>query len=130
MSKVQFSVQVRLVSNLERSKEFYATVLSCEVNDWWAVRDEFALGFKLIQAARTEDVQPNIAGQGQITPWDTYAYVETHPELDELYEELKGKGAEFVQEPDLQEADWGSWKDFAIKDPDGYVIAFGSGKKH
>ncbi|MOA07750.1 Glyoxalase-like domain protein [compost metagenome] len=60
----------------------------------------------------------------------TYAYVETHPELDELYEELKGKGAEFVQEPDLQEADWGSWKDFAIKDPDGYVIAFGSGKKH
>ncbi|WP_339801049.1 VOC family protein [Paenibacillus sp. FSL R5-0744] len=130
MSKVQFSVQVRLVSNLERSKKFYATVLSCEVNDWWAVRDEFALGFKLIQAARTEDVQPNIAGQGQITPWDTYAYVETHPELDELYEELKGKGAEFVQEPDLQEADWGSWKDFAIKDPDGYVIAFGSGKKH
>ncbi|OME72304.1 glyoxalase [Paenibacillus odorifer] len=130
MSKVQFSVQVRLVSNLERSKEFYATVLSCEVNDWWAVRDEFALGFKLIQAARTEDVQPNIAGQGQITPWDTYAYVETHSELDELYEELKGKGAEFVQEPDLQEADWGNWKDFAIKDPDGYVIAFGSGKKH
>lgn len=130
MSKVQFSVQVRLVSNLERSKEFYATVLSCEVNDWWAVRDEFALGFKLIQAASREDVQPNIAGQGQITSWDTYAYVETHPELDELYEELKGKGAEFVQEPDLQEADWGSWKDFAIKDPDGYVIAFGSGKKH
>ncbi|MEK3751737.1 VOC family protein [Paenibacillus sp. FSL E2-8871] len=39
MSKVQFSVQVRLVSNLERSKEFYATALSCEVNDWWAVRD-------------------------------------------------------------------------------------------
>ncbi|MEK4296461.1 VOC family protein [Paenibacillus sp. FSL R5-0914] len=59
-----------------------------------------------------------------------HAYVETHPELDELYEELKGKGAEFVQEPDLQEADWGNWKDFAIKDPDGYVSAFGSGKKH
>lgn len=50
MSKVQFSVQVRLVSNLEQSKEFYATVLGCEVTDWWAVRDEFALGFKLIQA--------------------------------------------------------------------------------
>lgn len=130
MSKVQFSVQVRLVSNLERSKEFYATVLGCEVTDWWAVRDEFALGFKLIQAAHTENVQPNPAGQGQIIPWDTYAYVETHHELDDLYEELKGKGAEFVQEPDLQEADWGSWKDFAIKDPDGYVIAFGSGKKH
>jgi len=104
-------------------------VLGCEVTDWWAVRDEFALGFKLIQAARIEDVLPNAVGHGQIIPWDTYAYVETHDELDELYEELKGKGAEFVQEPDLQEADWGSWKDFAIKDPDGYVIAFGSGKK-
>ncbi|WP_242615123.1 hypothetical protein [Paenibacillus solani] len=55
--------------------------------------------------------------------------MDTHQELDEWYEELLFRGAEVVQEPELTEADWGVWKDFAIKDPDNYVIAFGSGKK-
>ncbi|WFB61497.1 hypothetical protein [Paenibacillus sp. BR1-192] len=56
MSRIQFSVQVRLVSDLSRSKQFYEEVLGCEVNDVWAVRDDFALGFKLIQAATMTDV--------------------------------------------------------------------------
>lgn len=129
MSKIQFAVQVRLVSDLTRSKQFYEEVLGCEVNDVWAVRDDFALGFKLIQAKSSTDVTPNPAGKDQETPWDTYAYVDTHHELDELYEELTSRGAEVVQEPVLMEADWGVWKDFAIKDPDNYVIAFGSGKR-
>ena len=30
MSKIQFSVQVRLVSDLTRSKQFYEEVLGCE----------------------------------------------------------------------------------------------------
>lgn len=129
MNKIQFSVQVRLVSDLTRSKLFYEEVLGCDVNDVWAVRDDFALGFKLLQANSNADVTPNRPGKDQDTPWDTYAYVDTHRELDELYEELTSKGAEVVQEPVLMEADWGVWKDFAIKDPDNYVIAFGSGKK-
>lgn len=129
MSKIQFSVQVRLVSDLTRSKQFYEEVLGCEVNDVWAVRDDFALGFKLMQAASNGDIKPNPPGKGQVTPWDTYAYIDTHQELDEWYEELLSRGAEVIQEPQLTEADWGVWKDFAIKDPDNYVIAFGSGKK-
>ncbi|VTR62250.1 Glyoxalase-like domain [Actinobacillus pleuropneumoniae] len=130
MSKIQFSAQVRLVSDISRSKQFYEEVLGCEVNDVLAIRDDFALGFKLIQAATITDVNPNPAGKDQQTPWDTYAYVDTHHELDELYEELTSSGAEVVQEPLLMEADWGVWKDFAIKDPDNYVIAFGSGKRN
>jgi lactoylglutathione lyase len=130
MSKVNFSVKVLLVSNLEKSKEFYLNVLGCEVTDWWAVRDDFALGFKLIQANHIEDVNPNKPGKNQNVSWDTYAYVETHNKLDELYKEFKEKGAQITQEPIISEADWGSWKEFAIKDPDNYVIAFGSGKKN
>ncbi|WP_027091706.1 VOC family protein [Cohnella thermotolerans] len=126
---VKFSVHVRLVSDLERSRRYYREVLGCDVNDFWAVRDDFRLGFKLLQAERDEDVRPNPRAAHHAVSWDTYAYVETHPELDELYEELRGKGAAFAQEPTLTEADWGTWKEFAVKDPDGYVVAFGSGKK-
>lgn len=129
MSKIQFSVQVRLVSDLTRSKQFYEEVLGCEVNDVWAVRDDFALGFKLIQAESRADVTPNPAGKDQQARWDTYAYVGTHYDLDALYEDLTSRGAEVAQEPVFMEADWGVWKDFAIQDPDGYVIAFGSGIK-
>lgn len=129
MSKVKFSVKVLLVSDLEQSKQFYEKVLGCEVTDWWAVRDDFALGFKLIQANSVADVNPNKPGKNQDTSWDTYAYVETHTELDELFAQLKQKGAQFAQELVVTEADWGSWKEFAVKDPDNYVIAFGSGKR-
>ncbi|MCJ8013563.1 VOC family protein [Paenibacillus sp. KQZ6P-2] len=130
MSKIQFSVQVLVVSNLEQSRAFYQDVLGCEVNDWWAVRDDFRLGFKLIEAKSTEDIQPNKIGNGQEKVWDTYSYVETHHDLDELYKELKCKGAIINQEPELYDFEWGSWKEFSIKDPDHYIIAFGSGKKN
>lgn len=130
MSKIKFSVQVLLVSDLEKSKVFYEKVLGCEVNDVWAVRDDFGLGFKLMQADQLEDVNPNKAAKNQVVPWDTYAYVDTHAELDELFNELKTKGAPIVQEPVLIEQDWGAWREFAIQDPDQYVIAFGSGKKN
>lgn len=129
MTKIHFSVQVLLVSDLERSKAYYQDVLGCEVNDMWAVRDDFRLGFKLIQAKSPEDVRPNKLGDGQEKVWDTYAYVETHSELDELHNELRGKGAILHQEPEIYDFDWGSWKEFSIEDPDRYVIAFGSGKK-
>ncbi|TCZ80141.1 VOC family protein [Paenibacillus albiflavus] len=129
MSKVKFSVQVLLVSDLARSQNYYRDVLGCEVNDFWAVRDEFALGFKLMQANDPADVQPNKSGKGQLIPWDTYAYVDTHDELNQLIEQLKSNGAKFIQEPVAIDQGWGIWKEFAIEDPDGYAIGFGSGKK-
>lgn len=130
MNKIEFSVQVRLVSNLEKSKQFYEEILGCDVTDFWAVRDDFALGFKLLEAESADDIKPNKTGKNQAVPWDTYAYVETHGDLDELYEEFKGKGARIIQEPVIEEADWGDWKEFVITDPDNYAIAFGSGKKN
>ncbi|WP_256762161.1 VOC family protein [Cohnella sp. WQ 127256] len=129
MSKIQFSVQVLLVSNLEVSKAYYEDVLGCEVTDWWAVRDDFRLGFKLIEANDPSDISPNKPGKGQDKSWDSYAYVETHNDLDEIYRQLKERGATIEQEPETYNFDWGTWKEFSIKDPDQYVIAFGSGKK-
>jgi lactoylglutathione lyase len=121
--KVENSLTVLLVSDLASSNAYYQNVLGCDVTEWWAVRDDFGLGFKLLQANDPSDVRPNK------NTWNTYAYVENHAGLDALYEELKAKGAVFSQEPQLIEQDWGIWKEFSIKDPDGYVIGFGSGDK-
>ncbi|MBB3112713.1 catechol 2,3-dioxygenase-like lactoylglutathione lyase family enzyme [Paenibacillus phyllosphaerae] len=123
-AKVENSLTVLLVSNLVESQAYYEKALGCEVNEHWAIRDGFGLGFKLIQAADPSDVRPNKGA------WNTYAYVRTHQELDLLYEELKANGALVAAEPFVTEHDWGVWKEFSVKDPDGYVIGFGSGNKN
>ncbi|RQW09234.1 VOC family protein [Paenibacillus rhizophilus] len=108
--KIENSLTVLLVSDLEQSKSYYQNALGCEVTEWWAVRDDFA-----------SDVRPNK------DTWNTYAYAKTHDILDALYEEFRANGAFIVNEPQISEHDWGLWKEFSIKDPDGYVIGFGSG---
>jgi lactoylglutathione lyase len=120
--KIENSLTVLLVTDLEKSKSYYQNALGCDVTEWWAVRDDFGLGFKLLQANDPSDVRPNN------NAWNTYAYVKTHDILDALYEEFRANGAFIVQEPQLSEHDWGVWKEFSVKDPDGYIIGFGSGK--
>ncbi|MGE8205720.1 VOC family protein [Heyndrickxia sp. NPDC080065] len=122
-AKIENSLTVLLVSDLEKSKKYYEDALGCDVNEQWAVRDDFGLGFKLIQAKDIEDVRPNK------DTWNTYAYVKTHNNLDALYDEYKTNGAIIASEPKVTEFDWGAWKEFSIKDLDGYVIGFGSGRK-
>jgi lactoylglutathione lyase len=107
-----------------KSMKYYENALGCEVNEHWAIRDNFGLGFKLIQALNIEDVRPNKG------TWNTYAYVKTHDELDALYLELKTNGAIIVSEPKVTDYDWGYWKDFSVRDLDGYVIGLGSGNKN
>ncbi|WP_282942616.1 VOC family protein [Paenibacillus sp. RC67] len=122
-AQIENSLTVLLVSDLKRSKEYYQNALGCEVNDVWAIRDDFGLGFKLIQAKDLQDVKPNK------DTWNTYAYVKDHDGLDVLYEELKANGANIIQEPVISEHDWGIWKEFSVSDLDGYLIGFGSGMK-
>jgi catechol 2,3-dioxygenase-like lactoylglutathione lyase family enzyme len=122
-AKIENSLTVLLVSDFEKSKKYYEEALGCEVNEHWAVRDNFGLGFKLVQAKDMKDVRPNKG------TWNIYAYVKTHDEIDVLYHELKTNGAIIVTEPTVTEYDWGTWKDFSVRDLDGYIIGFGSGNK-
>lgn len=89
------------------------------MTEFWAVRDDFGLGFKLIEGNDPEDIYPNKEN------WNTYAYVKE----SSLYDELKSNGAIIASEPAISELDWGLWKEFSVFDPDGYAIGFGTAKK-
>lgn len=43
-AKIENSLTVLLVSDLEKSKEYYRTALECEVTDFWAIRDQLNKG--------------------------------------------------------------------------------------
>ncbi|PLT28699.1 glyoxalase [Peribacillus deserti] len=126
MPKIHSSLKVLLVSDLEMSMMFYKDVMGCEVTEWWAIRDGFSgLGIKLIQADTTGEVRPNrISTENNSPVPDIYCYVENWYVLDELYKELKSKGAKVVIEPWIDQGGR-PWKEFAIVDPDNYCIAFG-----
>jgi lactoylglutathione lyase len=119
------SLKVLLVSDLERSKEFYQEVLGCEVTEWWVIRDGFTgLAIKLLQAETPEDVVPNKPAKGEKVGFDVYCYVENWDELDQLYHEFLANGAKIAIEPWIDPEN-GPWKEFAIHDVDHYCIAFG-----
>jgi lactoylglutathione lyase len=118
------SLAVFLVADLEKSRVYYRDVLGFSVNEWWAERDGLTgMAFKLLQAKTPEDIRPNRAAKDSEHVWDVYAYVDG---LEELFAEFKSKGVIFAYEMLVQEFDWGIWKEFAIKDLDGYVIGFGN----
>jgi lactoylglutathione lyase len=122
------SLTVLLVSDLEASKAYYRDVLGCDVTEWWAIRDDFVkLGFKLLQANSDDMVNPNSKSGQKVC--DVYAYTEDIATLDELYKEWQDKGASIVIEPTITAFDWGKWKEFAVQDPDGYVIGIGTAQK-
>lgn len=116
---IDSSLTFLLVSNLKTSQKYYREALGCEVTEFWAVRDDFGLGFKLIEGNDPEDIYPNKEN------WNTYAYVKE----SSLYDELKSNGAIIASEPAISELDWGLWKEFSVFDPDGYAIGFGTAKK-
>lgn len=123
--QIHSSLKVLLVSDLAKSRKFYSDVLGCEVTDWWAIRDGFSgLAIKLLEASDPKEVRPNPPAAGEQQGFDLYCYVEDWNSLDELYQEFKEKGAQIAIEPWVDENN-GPWKEFAVKDLDGYCIAFG-----
>ncbi len=119
------SLTVFMVTDSERSKQFYREVLGFDVTDWWAQRDGLqGLALKLLQSPSGAGAAPNLPEQGSDTGVDVYAYVEDWTALDQLYTEFKSKGAKIAREPVVY-ADGGPWKEFIVEDPDGYHLAFG-----
>ncbi|MEC1374329.1 VOC family protein [Heyndrickxia oleronia] len=132
--KLGKTIQVRLVSDLKKSQEYYRDVLGCKIDGWGhAERDGMII--ILQQSNSPEDVRPNAVSkkrldyptdwEGPDFGWDTYIHV-SWDDQDTLVEEVRGKGGEIAVEPFI--GAHGNWefKNACIKDPDGYNIVLGS----
>jgi len=128
------SLQVRLVSDLEKSQRYYRDVLGCKVDNWGhAERDGMII--ILQQASSQEDVRPNALSkkrqdyptgwEGPNFGWDTYIHV-SWDDFDFLVEEIRGNGGFIAVEPFTDTHGIWEFKNTCIKDPDGYNIVLGS----
>ncbi|MDQ0230133.1 VOC family protein [Metabacillus malikii] len=134
VGKLGKTIQVRLVSNLTKSLEYYRDVLGCHIDGWGhAERDEMT--FILQQANSPNDVRPNACSQkhldypteweGPKFGWDTYVHV-SWDDLDSIVAEIRHNGGNVAVEP--YTSNHGPWEEkiTCIKDPDGYNIVLGS----
>jgi predicted enzyme related to lactoylglutathione lyase len=136
-AKMGKTIQVRLVSDLKKSQEYYRDVLGCQV-DGWGHAERDGMTIILQQSNSPEDVHPNAVSKKRLDyptdwdgpgfGWDTFIHV-SWDDLDILVEEIRGHGGTIAVEPFT--GSHGSWefKNTCIKDPDGYNIVFGSMRK-
>ena len=78
-------------------------------------RDGFPLMLRLV-----EDPSRVIPNEKQGGTWDAFFWVD---DVEALCAELRGRGADVVYGPVVQ-TDY-DMKEFAVRDPDGYVLGFG-----
>lgn len=112
-----------VVSDLLTSLDYYTHVLGFTRPPLWGDPPNFAMPhrdgmtFMLYQPETETAPIPNIKKGGY---WDAYIWVR---DADALFTEFKAAGAVFEHELLIREA-YGN-KEFAVLDPDGYMIAFG-----
>ena len=108
-----------LVSDMRRSLDFYVEVLGFTQTGYYPIasepvrtevrRDGIAI-ILFTDTLRTGERQPTFTGALYVFPQD----------IDPLAEELKGK-VPFAWGPEKTEFDF---REFAIRDPDGYTLVF------
>lgn len=120
MSKITGSAPYFIVSDLERSLDYYCDVLGFTRPRLWGEPPCFAMpsrdGFILMLSQTEASPQPNAVHDGA---WDAYFWI---TDADALFQEFTARGAHVAYEICVQEYDI---KEFAIKDPDGHILAFG-----
>jgi uncharacterized glyoxalase superfamily protein PhnB len=102
--------------------EWYETVLGFRCEYSAGEPPEFALysrnGSPLMfrRVAQAERIVPN---EQQGGTWDVFFWVD---DVEALFAELAGRGAAIVYPPTVQPY---RMKEFAVRDPNGYVLGFG-----
>ncbi len=111
------------VRNLVESLDYYHKVLGFNKPKLWGDPPSFAMPsrdgfiFMLKEVFEGAAVTPN---GNQEEHWDAYVWIN---DADVLFSEVKANGARIEYAPCIQrEYDM---KEFAVRDPDGYLIAFG-----
>jgi len=131
---IKKTFQVRLVSDLKKSLEWYSNVLGCdEVNNWgYARRGDMEV--ILQQAASPQDVRPNAQSskifgipntwEGPDEPWDTFVHTPWE-DVALIVDEIRAKGGMIGMEPTESSEDGWDFVNAQILDPDGYSIVVG-----
>jgi len=113
---------VFLVDDVSRAVAYYRDALGFEIELYrltdhygYARRDGVSIHFASFEGAgprpNSVSVPPDM--------FDAYVYVD---DVDGLHEELSGRGAEIVHGPVSQGY---GLREFRVRDPHGYVLAFG-----
>lgn len=106
------------VTNLKKSLDFYCEVLGFEQPTLWGDPPGFAMPQRdgmIIML--DQQIEAPLHNKGN---WDAYFWVN---DLHALYSEFKKKGAIFEYGVEFKKL-YGNLE-FALKDPDGYFLAFG-----
>ncbi len=112
-----------VVRNLKESLEYYHSSLGFDMPPQWGDPPEFAMpsrdGFTfMLKQAGGEDAVATNRDQGGF--WDAYVWIN---DADALFAQCRDNGAVIEYEPCVQEEY--DMKEFAVRDPDGHIIAFG-----
>ena len=127
------------VADVEKSASYYRDKLGYSYDRIWGDPGSFCMPKRdghtimLAQVEEPSDVRSNTTvvtsrhthegEQGEhvdYAPWDAYVWCN---DAESLFREFKLNGATIHYEPTIQE--YYGMKEFAVKDLDGYVIAFG-----
>ena len=113
-----------LVADIQRAAAYFRDVLGFAVPGLWGdppvfcmpVRDGFVVMLKQVDSRA---VRPNHLVTPD-APWDVYVWVR---DVDALCSEYRSRGASIEYGPVFQD-EYGL-REFAVRTPDGHVIAFG-----
>ncbi|MFI5175523.1 MAG: VOC family protein [Terriglobia bacterium] len=114
------------VSDVVKAAEYYRDVLGFADPRVWGDPPEFCMprrdGFivMLSQVRDPSRISPNGKINGHPETWDAYFWIN---DAEALFQEFKNRGASVVYEPCILELY--EMKEFAVRDLDGYVLAFG-----
>lgn len=111
------------VADITRAANYYRDVLGFRIERLWGEPPCFCIPYRdgatlmLSQTADLSRIRPN-GSDG--CSWDAYIWVK---DADALYAELAAAGAQIVHLP-VYRKEYGN-QEFAVRDPDGYIIGFG-----
>jgi catechol 2,3-dioxygenase-like lactoylglutathione lyase family enzyme len=111
-----------VVQDLIRSVQYYHQVLGFDIPRLWGDPPEFAMPSRDGFIVMLKQADPGVSvttNRDQSGFWDAYVWVSN---VDALFAEYKDNGATVDYPPTIR--DEYSMREFAILDPDGYVIAF------
>ena len=124
MSKIVASSPHFLVSDLPASVDYYHAVLGFSRPPLYGDPPGFAMpardGFVvMLNQAEGADAGEKISPNGNLGEWDAYFW---STEVDDLFREFERNGANVAYAP-VDRPLYGMCE-FAVKDPDGYMLVF------